>query len=81
MLALQVHSIFSCDFRGQMTEPKTIGVKIWYLWVHFLFGINSIGCCEEIIQEHENIAFQVKSKVRTGREGTQRHMIIQKLTM
>lgn len=54
--------------RGQSLKIK--GVKIWYLWVHFLFGINSICCCEDIIQEYKNIAFQVKGKVRTGRENT-----------
>lgn len=47
---------------------KAAGGKVRYLRVHFLFGINSIGCGEDIIQEYKNVAFQVECEIRAGRE-------------
>lgn len=67
MPALQVYFFHVISgVRWQSLKAKE--VKVWYLWVHFLFGVNAIRCREDIIQEYKNIPFQVKSKVRTGRE-------------
>lgn len=64
MLIVIFHVIPGARWHGH----KAAGGKVWYLRVHFLFGINSICCGEDIIQEYKNVAFQVECEVRAGRE-------------
>ena len=49
------------EHEESIVEEETIFAQFFAL--EFLFGVHAIGCCENIVQQHEDVTHQIERQV------------------